>query len=271
VKEGGPLPVTPIVLTANEEENLPSTLRSLSWADRILVLDSGSSDGTERIARADPRVVFDVRPFDELARQWRHAFEHPAVRTRWVLALDADMVVPRRFVEELGRDFVPGQYAGGSVAFDYAVGGSKLLGSLYPRDLRVLDRARATVTQRGHRHVFGADGPVYRFRSRILHDDRKPLERFLRAQHGYALRELDRIRGGRGLRVRDRIRRLGWMAPLVFLLAWIRAGGPFWGKASLAYAHERALYEAILALHLMRGGLAAESRSDDASSARAGR
>src|SRR5260370_7102435 len=43
--------ITPVVLTFNEEVNLRRTLDSLHWAERIVVLDSGSTDQTEAIAQ----------------------------------------------------------------------------------------------------------------------------------------------------------------------------------------------------------------------------
>lgn len=247
------LPVTPVVLTANEAPNLARTLDSLEWAERVLVVDSGSSDETESIARSHSNVVFDVRPFQGWQAQWSYALGHPMIKSRWVLALDADMVVPRAFVKEIGKNFVPGGFAGGIVRFDYAVGGRRLLGSLYPADRRVLERGRWRVASRGHAHVFLVDGPVYRFRSRILHDDRKSFERFLVSQERYAMQEAERIAAGADLRLRDRLRRRGWLSPWMFMLAYLKAGGPLRGRAALRYANERAYYETLLALRLLRG------------------
>jgi glycosyltransferase involved in cell wall biosynthesis len=253
------LPVTPVVLTWNEEDNLARTLDALAWADTVLVVDSGSTDTTESIARARPNVTFAVHPFESHGAQWAFAVAHAAVTTPYVLALDADMVVSPAFVRELAERFLPGGPAGGLVGFEYVVGGRALLGSLYPPDLRLFDRSRVRIAHVGHSHRFEALGPVYRFRERLRHDDRKSLERFVAAQMGYARREEERIRRGERLRLRDRLRRLGMLAPAIFLLAWLRAGGPLRGRAALRYAHERALYEALLALRLL-GGPGAEGR-----------
>jgi hypothetical protein len=219
-----------------------------------VVVDSGSRDRTEAIARGYPNVVFVQRPFTDWGSQWRFAMDRPEVDTPYALALDADMVVSDGFTRELRERFVAGGYAGGRVRFAYAVGGRRLLGSLYPPDVRLFHRDHVTLSDTGHRHVFEVDGPVYRFRERILHDDRKGVDRFLRAQMGYAEREARRIRDGVGLRFRDRLRRAGLMAPAMFLLAWVRAGAVFRGRAALRYAHERSLFEAMLALRLMDDG-----------------
>ena len=42
--------VTPVILTFNERENIDRTLSALHWASDVVVLDSGSSDGTTEIA-----------------------------------------------------------------------------------------------------------------------------------------------------------------------------------------------------------------------------
>jgi glycosyltransferase involved in cell wall biosynthesis len=247
------LPVTPVLLTLDEEPNLTRTLDALHWADRVLVVDSGSRDRTVEIARSYPNVEVATRAFTTWSEQWSFAFAHPAVRTRYVLALDADMRPDEGFVEEVATRFLPGEFAGGRLRFRYVVGGRSLLGSLYPPDLRLLDVARARAGTRGHRHVFEVEGRIYRFRARLLHDDRKPLTRWLRSQEGYVEREARRIEAGESLRLRDRIRRLG-LAPLpVFLAAYLRAGGPLRGGASLRYAYERATYETLLALRLGAG------------------
>jgi glycosyltransferase involved in cell wall biosynthesis len=249
-----------VVLAWNEEDNLARTLDALMWADTVLVVDSGSTDATESIARARPNVTFAVHQFESHGAQWSFAVAHAAVTTPYVLALDADMVVSEAFVREMAERFLPGRPAGGIVGFEYVVGGRALRGSLYPRDLRLFDRSRVRIQHVGHSHRFEALGPVYRFRERVRHDDRKPLERFVASQMGYAQREEDRILRGEHLRLRDWLRRLGLLAPAIFLLAWCRAG-PWRGRAALRYAHERALYEAILALRLLGGhdrrGLAA--------------
>ncbi len=86
----GPAPITVIVLTHNEERNLPACLESVSgWAGEIFVVDSGSTDRTVEIAaRYGARVV--RHPFESHARQWDWALRNLPVTGEWVLALDAD-------------------------------------------------------------------------------------------------------------------------------------------------------------------------------------
>ena len=80
--------ISVLILTKNEEQDLPGCLRSVAWSDDIHVFDSESTDRTAAIARAHGAAV-TTRPFDGYARQRNAALQLP-FRHRWVLVLDAD-------------------------------------------------------------------------------------------------------------------------------------------------------------------------------------
>jgi glycosyltransferase involved in cell wall biosynthesis len=87
------LPVTVIVLTRDEEANLPACLASVSgWAERIVVVDSGSVDRTMELARAAGAQVVE-HEFQSHTQQWQWALAHAANTSDWVLGLDADQVI----------------------------------------------------------------------------------------------------------------------------------------------------------------------------------
>lgn len=78
-----------LVLTLNEEANLPACLASVQWSDDIVVLDSHSTDRTCSIAAAfGARVI--QRPFDNWASHQNWAMEHIPFKHEWVFYLDAD-------------------------------------------------------------------------------------------------------------------------------------------------------------------------------------
>jgi glycosyltransferase involved in cell wall biosynthesis len=83
--------ITAVVLTLNEARHLPDCLAGLRGIGPILVLDSGSDDETQAIARAaGARVV--ARPFVNYSIQRQAALD--LVDTPWVLFVDADERVP---------------------------------------------------------------------------------------------------------------------------------------------------------------------------------
>lgn len=91
--------VSILILTLNEETNLPECLRSVRWSDDIVVLDSFSSDGTVKIAEElGARVI--QRRFDNWSAHQNWALEQIPFKNPWVFYLDAD----ERMTEELQNE-----------------------------------------------------------------------------------------------------------------------------------------------------------------------
>lgn len=84
--------VSVLLLTMNEERNLPRCLDALSWCDDIALVDSGSTDETIEIARARNVRVLMINPFQDFAAQRNFGLREAGFRHHWVLHLDADEV-----------------------------------------------------------------------------------------------------------------------------------------------------------------------------------
>ena len=91
--------ITPLILTFNEAPNIERTLAKLAWADDVVVVDSGSTDGTREILARHPNVRVFVRTFTTHAEQWNFGLVQTGIQTDWVLALDADYVLSAALVE----------------------------------------------------------------------------------------------------------------------------------------------------------------------------
>ncbi len=78
-----------LILTYNEEGNLPECLDSISWCDDIWVLDSGSTDRTVEIAKARGCKIL-TRKFDNFGDQRNYAIDNAQFKYQWVFDLDAD-------------------------------------------------------------------------------------------------------------------------------------------------------------------------------------
>jgi hypothetical protein len=102
----------------------------------------------------------------------------------------------------------------------------------------------------GHAERFKVDGVAGKLRARIRHDDRKPLDRWLERQVFYARMEAKKLcETSAQLRIQDRVRKVGWLAPfLVFAYLIIFRG--LWrdGWAGWYYTMERTIAEMILAM-----------------------
>lgn len=79
--------VSVAIITKNEERNLGRCLRSVAWAEQIIVVDSGSTDRTREVA-ARHRADVHVRPWPGFVEQWNFALSRAS--QPWVLVLAAD-------------------------------------------------------------------------------------------------------------------------------------------------------------------------------------
>jgi glycosyltransferase involved in cell wall biosynthesis len=92
--------ISVVVLTQDEAANIARCLASIGWCDDVLVVDSGSTDGTQALAeKAGARVIH--REWDHFAGQRNHALDHGNLRHKWVLHLDADEVVTAELRDEM--------------------------------------------------------------------------------------------------------------------------------------------------------------------------
>ena len=91
--------ISVLILTKNEELDLPGCLDSVSWSDDVFVFDSFSTDRTSEIARARG-VNLVQRTFDGYSRQRNAALDGLPFRHPWIFILDAD----ERPTPELARE-----------------------------------------------------------------------------------------------------------------------------------------------------------------------
>ncbi len=90
--------ISATLITHNEERNIEEALRSLAWIDEIVVVDSGSSDGTVEICRCYTGKVF-TRGWTGFVDQKNSAVEHAS--HDWILSLDADERIGAGLSEEI--------------------------------------------------------------------------------------------------------------------------------------------------------------------------
>jgi glycosyltransferase involved in cell wall biosynthesis len=249
--------ITPIILTYNESPNIGRTLDSLKWAQDIVVVDSGSTDGTTEVVARHPQARLFERPFTTHAEQWNFALTQTKITTEWVLALDADYQVPAELTQEIATLTPDTGTAGYRARFQYCIDGRPLRGAAYPPVVVLFRRAAAVYVQDGHTQRVQLQGRVLPLSASIRHDDRKPIEQWLAAQVRYMRLEAEKLRCSpmASLNLADRLRRLVVFAPvaMAFYCLVVR-GGVLDGRAGLLYALQRTTAETILSLYLLAKG-----------------
>lgn len=256
--------ITPLILTLDEAPNIGRVLDRLSWASDIVVVDSFSRDQTCDIVRRYPKVRLFKRSFDSHAGQWQFGLKDTGIASEWVLALDADYIVTDDLIRELGALTPGADVEGFRVSFTYCIGGRPLRNAVYPPVTVLFRHADARYVQDGHTQRLHLDGGrIVDLESRMLHDDRKSIGRWLRSQNRYMRLEATKIWATpfARLRFQDKIRRLVFVAPpaMLFYCLFVRKN-ILDGRAGMAYALQRAIAEGILSCHLLLA-LTAHQRS----------
>ncbi len=96
--------ISAIIITKNNEDKIEDCLKSLQWADEIVVVDDYSTDATPLICEQFPNVKFYRHKFEGFIQQKNHATS--LTRNKWVLQLDADERVSdemREAIEKIGQ------------------------------------------------------------------------------------------------------------------------------------------------------------------------
>ena len=244
--------ITPLILTYNEAPNIVRTIAKLSWAWRIVVIDSGSTDETLGILRNYPQVEVIQHPFTDFATQCN--FGLTQVNTPWVLSLDADYELSDSLVNEIASLVASDATAGYRAQFVYCIHGRPLRGTLYPPRIVLYRKDKARYYNEGHGHCVTVTGEVNALAGVIYHDDRKSLSRWLASQQRYAVEETRYLAETplEELKRSDRIRRMAWPAPIGVLFytllvkGCILDGWPGW-----CYALQRLVAETMIALEII--------------------
>jgi glycosyltransferase involved in cell wall biosynthesis len=176
--------LTALVLTYNEQENIRRNLEALVWVPKVIIVDSFSNDQTLQIARSFPNVQVVQRDFDTHANQWNAGLDR--IDTEWALTLDADYVLTAELQEEIKKVEPVSDIALYWGEFDYCIFGRPLRASVYPPRVVLFRTKRARYVDEGHTQQLRLKGKLAKFKGKIWHDDRKPLNRWFQSQVRYA-------------------------------------------------------------------------------------
>jgi len=148
-----------VVITLNEASNIAACVDSVSWADEVLVVDSGSTDETLANARAHGARVLS-HEWEGYAAQKNWAAGEAACD--WILSVDADERVTPALAEEIRRALDEPRVTGFRVPrVTWHLGRWIRTTDWYPDyQLRLYDRRRARWKPKRVHESVHPDGPV---------------------------------------------------------------------------------------------------------------
>lgn len=187
--------VTVIILTKNEEVNLPDCLKSIKgFAKRIVVVDSGSNDKTVSIAQKYGADVYE-HSFETYARQFNWALDNANIATKWTLRLDADERLTTELCKELSYlmkvhndDTVNGVTM---EAWLYFMGRKIKHGCHNKRKLMLFKTGMGRIEDRKmDEHTILLEGTAVSSKERFIHYDFKDMTHWTNKMNWYATREM---------------------------------------------------------------------------------
>jgi glycosyltransferase involved in cell wall biosynthesis len=189
--------ISVLILTHNEEQDLPGCLDSVAWSDDIHILDSGSTDRTVEIAQNRGAIV-STRRFDTYAEQ-RNAGMLLPFRHAWVLVLDAD----ERATTELSAEMqtavaiAPAKASGFRIRRrDFLWGTWLKHAQMTPYYVRLLRVGRAHYS-RDVNEIVAVDGDILELRSPFDHlAFSKGLSHWVAKHNAYSSKEAELLANG---------------------------------------------------------------------------
>ena len=164
------VPISAVIITLDEEQNLPGALESVRFCDELLVVDWGSGDRTREIAEAAGARVVPSGPWPGFVAGRNAALD--AARFDWVLALDADERITPALREEIQAERAAGfRHAGYRVPRVAWYLGRWIRGTDWYPDpqLRLFDRRRGRWQGSLIHESVRVQGSVGRLRSDMQH------------------------------------------------------------------------------------------------------
>jgi glycosyltransferase involved in cell wall biosynthesis len=163
-------PLSVLIHTFNEEDPITECLRSVSWADEIVLLDAFSTDSTLEVVRREfPRVRVESRKSLGSAAQKNYGMDR--TRNDWVLVIDADERVTPKLAEEIRKTLEnPTLWAYSIGRRNFVLGKEvRFSGLQHDRVTRLFHRDHARYPNRRVHADLVVDGPVGALRHRFDH------------------------------------------------------------------------------------------------------
>lgn len=176
------------IITLNEEKNIERCLKSVTWADEIVVVDSFSHDKTLEICRKYKTKTF-IRAFTNYADQKNYALSQ--ITREWALSLDADEEVTETLKQEiLATIQAPDALAGYRIPHHPFIFGRKFYfsGTQDAKPVRLFRKSSARYTQPIH-EIVQIKGEIGTLKSPFLHYTYPDVENYMTRFNRYTSME----------------------------------------------------------------------------------
>ncbi len=176
--------ISVIIIAKNEEQNIEDCLRSVQWADEIILVDSESEDRTLEIARGYTQKIF-TRKWEGYSKQKNYALS--LASNEWILSVDADERVSPELRDEIRSGLAEG-FDGFTISRRNYFLGKHITGCGWDNDLqlRLFKKSKTTVTDRLVHESFEVNGKIGKLNNRIDHYSYRSLKDAISKMNNYS-------------------------------------------------------------------------------------
>ena len=166
------------LITCNEEKNIRTALDSVSWADEVVIVDSGSRDKTVDIARERGVKVF-LRDFDDFSSQKNYCLEK--ITCDWVLFLDADEEISGPLQTEIVEKVRNTEFSGFLIPRKNIIFGREMMygGHQGDRHLRLFRKASGKFVNSVHEKVV-VEGSIGVLSGSMIHHSTEDISAYIK-------------------------------------------------------------------------------------------
>lgn len=263
-EDTGTIPVTVVIPVKNDLPALEKCLEPLTNVSAVVVVDSGSEDGSAELAQRWGADVLQFRWNGGFPKKRNWVLQTYPFRTKWVLFLDADELLTPSFLCELRKVLDSSIHVGYWIKYENYFQGRLLRFGVAQRKLalfrvgsgfyeRIEDPGWSDLDMEVHEHPI-LNGSIGSLKNRVRHEDHSGLQKFIERHNKYSTWEArhflappsapQKTEARRTFRQRVKYALLqsSWLSILYFLYTYFFLGGILDGAAGLNYAIYKASY-----------------------------
>jgi glycosyltransferase involved in cell wall biosynthesis len=194
------IPISIVIATFNESRNIQDCIRSVSDFDEIIVVDSGSTDGTPALSKALGAHVIDFRWNGRYPKKRQWILDNVKSRNDWIFFLDADERMPSLLRDELHELFLSGalrDFVAADVRMEFFWLGKRLKHGFKIRSRKLINRHFVKFPviddlnfpgmgeMEGH-YQPEVRGRIYKLKNELQEKDSDPIESWMIRHVSYA-------------------------------------------------------------------------------------
>ena len=255
------IPISVIVSVKNEELNLPICLSKLNDFDEVIVVDSLSTDNTPNIVKKFGFKLVNFKWNGKFPKKRNWTLENVNINNEWVLFLDADEYLTKRFINEVSTKIELNEHVGYWIYYNnYFMGKEQKYGlkmrklALFKKDFGRFEQINednwSHLDMEIHEHPI-LNGSLSKLKNTIIHKDYKGLDHFITRHNDYSSWEAKRYLNLKKdkttkltsrQQIKYRLLKTGLLPCFYFFGTYILKGGFLDGITGFYFARFKSMY-----------------------------